>query len=261
MCRILCRFPLLSLARAQEPEDPEKAVGTQPGARERFPNEPPHPYQGRSQCTLLALPPQAVATTTIPKEPICTPDPETQASSSWDSGVCPQCPGILVSLPPASPGLLLQDLPRCPLRVHILSLINVQSVSPPFCLCVVVCGHQRTGWEAEAAVLSPPPPPPGPPPLTTSFLPHLPKGSSFLCTLVPICVPQTLRWRPPPSVPHVLPFPSSHPCLWGLETREEMTEPLWSPPACVLAPGHTLRPEAAPTRYSDTSVWRPWART
>lgn len=130
MCRILCRFPLLSLARAQEPEDPEKAVGTQPGARERSPNEPPHPYQGRSQCTLLALPPQAVATTTTPKEPICTPDPETQASSSWDSGVCPQCPGILVSLPPASPGLLLQDLPRCPLRVHILSLINVQSVSP-----------------------------------------------------------------------------------------------------------------------------------
>uniref|UniRef100_A0A8L2UKL5 FXYD domain-containing ion transport regulator n=1 Tax=Rattus norvegicus TaxID=10116 RepID=A0A8L2UKL5_RAT len=125
VCRILCRFPLLSLARAQEPEDPEKAVGTQPGARECSPNEPPHPYQGRSQCTLLALPPQAVATTTIPKEPICTPDPETQASSSWDSGVCPQCPGILVSLLPASPGLLLQDLPRCPLRVHILSLINV----------------------------------------------------------------------------------------------------------------------------------------
>lgn len=164
----------------------------------------------------------------------------------WDPRVPPSC----ISWSP-SPG----PSPLSPQGPH-LELNKCAIGFSRFCLCVVVCGHQRTGWEAEAAVLSPPPPPPGPPPLTTSFLPHLPKGSSFLCTFVPICVPQTLRWRPPPSVPHVLPFPSSHPCLWGLETREEMTETLWSPPACVLAPGHTLRPEAAPTRYSDTSVWR-----
>lgn len=81
-------------------------------------------------------------------------------------------------------------------------------VFPPFCLCVVVCGHPRTGWETEVVVLFlpsssfPPSPPQEPHLLTTSFLPDLPKGPSLLFILVPICVPQTLQWRPPPSVPH-----------------------------------------------------------
>lgn len=127
-----------------------KAVGTQPGAGEYAPNEPPHPPQGRSHCTPLSFPRPWQRRS--PKEPICSPDPETQASSSWDPGVRPQFPGILISLPPAFPGLLLQDLPGCPLRVHVLSLINVHSFFPSLCLCVVVCGQPRTGWEVEVVV-------------------------------------------------------------------------------------------------------------
>lgn len=88
-----------------------------------------------------------------------------------------------------------------------------------------------------------------------------PRGLPFSAPLSPSASLRPSGGGHRPQSPTVLPFPSSHPCLWGLETREEMTEPLWSPPACVLPPGHTLRPEAAPTRYSDTSVWRPWART
>lgn len=124
-CRILCRFPLLSLARAQEPEDPEKAVGTQPGARERAPNEPPHPSQGRSQCTLLSLPRPLQRRSYLYPRPR---DSGLQLLGSrslspipWDPRVPPSC----ISWSP-SPGPS-----RLPLRVHILSLINVHSVFPP----------------------------------------------------------------------------------------------------------------------------------
>lgn len=122
----------------------------------------------------------------------------------WD----PRVPHSCISWSP-SPGPS-----RLALRVHILSLINVHSVFPPFYLCVVVCGHQRTGWELrwlscpllllQGLLLSPHP----------SF--HTsPKGSSLLCTLVPICVPQSLEWRPPPSVPHRPPPPQLPPLPVG----------------------------------------------
>lgn len=177
-----------------------KAVGTQPGARECAPDEPPHPPQGRSHRTPLSLlrPWQWRS----PKEPVCTPDPETQASSSWNPGVHPQYPRD-PRVPPSCISWSPPDPPGCPLRVHVLSLINVHSVfSSRSVLCVVVCGHPKMGWKAEVAVLiPPPPPPPGPPSLATSFLAHLPEGSPRLCALVPICAPQTLKGpghRPPP---------------------------------------------------------------
>ncbi|XP_076788164.1 FXYD domain-containing ion transport regulator 7 isoform X1 [Arvicanthis niloticus] len=126
----------------------------------------------------------------------------------WD----PRVPHSCISWSP-SPGPS-----RLALRVHILSLINVHSVFSPFCLCVVVCGHQRTGWELrwlscpllllQGLLLSPHP----------SF--HTsPKGSSLLCTLVPICVPQSLEWRPPPSVPHRPPPPQLPPLPVGPGNR------------------------------------------
>lgn len=256
-CRTFSRSPLLSLAGAQEPEDRVKAVGTQPGAGEYAPNEPPHPPQGRSHCTPLSFPRPWQRRS--PKEPICSPDPETQASSSWDPGVRPQFPGILISLPPAFPGLLLQDLPGCPLRVHVLSLINVHSFFPSLCLCVVVCGQPRTGREVEVVV------PFLLPPLLFlllllqgllfsphSFLQTFPRGLPFSLPLSPFVSPRPSSGGHRPQSPITLHRSCFHPCLWGLEAGKEMTELLWSPPALARAPGHTLRPEAAPTRDSHT---------
>lgn len=96
---------------------------------------------------------------------------------------------------------------------------------PPFCLCIVVCGHQRTGWEAELIVLFPPPPsplllfllllPPGSPP-SHYILPSTPHPRVFPSLhLAPICVPQILEWRPPPSVPHHPPPPQLPPLPVG----------------------------------------------
>lgn len=256
MCRTFCRSPLLSLAGAQEPEDRVKAVGTQPGAGEYAPNEPPHPPQGRSHCTPLSFPRPWQRRS--PKEPICSPDPETQASSSWDPGVCPQFPGILISLPPAFPGLL-QDLPGCPLRVRVLSLINVHSFFPRSVCVLSSVGSQGLGgrlrWLCcfflplllflllllKSLLFSPHP-----------FLQTFPRGLPFSLPLSPSVSPRPSSGGHRPQSPITLHRSCSHPCLWGLEAGEEMTELLWSPPALARAPGHTLRPEAAPTRDSHS---------
>lgn len=192
MCRMLCRFPRLSLARAQEPEDPEKAVGTQPGARERAPNEPPHPSQGRSQCILLSLPRPWQR-----RSPKSLFVPQTQRLRPPAPGIQESVPSPLGSLCPSVLHLLVtfsRTFPASPQGPHLELNKCAFGFFPPFCLCVVVCGHQRTGWELrwlscpfllllpQGLLLSPHP----------SF--HTsPKGSSLLCTLVPICVPQSLE--------------------------------------------------------------------
>lgn len=257
MCRTFCRSPLLSLAGAQESEDRVKAVGTQPGAGEYAPSEPPHPPQGRSHCTPLSFPRPWQRRS--PKEPICSPDPETQASSSlgsrspspvpWDPHFPSSC--IAWSSSPGPSGLSLQGprvkLNKCafvfPRSVCVLSSVGTQGLGgrlrwlccfflPPLLFLLLLL---------KGLLFSPHP-----------FLQTFPSGLPFSLPLSPSVSPRPSSGGHRPQSPTTLHRSCSHPCLWGLEAREEMTELLWSPPVLARAPGHTLRPEAAPTRDSHT---------
>lgn len=249
---MLCRFPRLSLARAQEPEDPEKAVGTQPGARERAPNEPPHPSQGRSQCILLSLPRpwqrRSPKSLFVPQtQRLRPPAPGIQESVPSPLGsLCPSVLRLLVTFSrtfPASPQGPHLELNKCafgffPRSVCVLSSVGTRGLGGS---CPVPSSSFSPRASSSHHILPSTPPP---------------RGLPFSAPLSPSASLRASSRGHRPQSPTALPLPSSHSCLWGLETREEMTEPLWSPPACVRAPGHTLRREAAPTRYSDTQTFQ-----
>ncbi|XP_032344035.1 FXYD domain-containing ion transport regulator 7 isoform X5 [Camelus ferus] len=106
------------------------------------------------------------------KEPVCIPDPGTQASSRGPGVQPPRIP-VYCSQPP--PCLLSEDPFSCTLGVSVLSLINVHLIFPPvLSVCSHLWGQNGGGAKLHLVELSPPPSPSPPP------------------------VPQ---WPPPPSEP------------------------------------------------------------
>ena len=131
---------------------------------------------------------------TTPKEPVCIPDPETQASISWGPGVHAQPPH------PGPPCLLLGDLVPCTLGVYVLSLINLRLVFPPLLsVCPHLWGGNGGGGKIEPGELSPHP--------QTYPLPLLPLcqlPSGLLLSRNPSNVPSLPSMPPPPN-------PAAHP--------------------------------------------------
>nr|XP_031312784.1 FXYD domain-containing ion transport regulator 7 isoform X4 [Camelus dromedarius] len=116
------------------------------------------------------------------KEPVCIPDPGTQASSRGPGVQPPRIP-VYCSRPP--PCLLSEDPFSCTLGVSVLSLINVHLIFPPvLSVCSHLWGQNGGGAKLHLVELSPPslsfpspsapwPPPPSepppPPPLPLPF--------------------------------------------------------------------------------------------
>ena len=138
---------------------------------------------------------------TTPKEPVCIPDPETQASISWGPGVHAQPPIIPGCCSPGPPCLLLGDPVPCTLGVYVLSLINRRLVSPPLLsVCPHLWGGNGGGGKIEPGELSPHP--------QTYPLPLLPLcqlPSGLLLSRNPSNFPSL------PSTPSLPPNPAAHP--------------------------------------------------